>query len=407
MKRYCAKCRKMHDESEMCPNISIQLKEHPEWLPEAANFAMIAGEYELVSSNALDAVAQKINAIAGSNLHFEGTHQLARDIQVFRRLNEEAFVKAGHFALPNAAKAYLQNATPSQFKGLIAKINGSGQEVDWLREQAGKLSRLTQKSELLNKNAVGVDGVVYNRFTGEQITQVTIKATQSQSGLNTNVQQVVKAIKLDRLAPNETVYGVKGTYEALIKKLTKEIEHAKLCGDEQLVQKLTQAKNSIKVVESGTPETVIQSRDRILKKMSSGQANTAVTPQQFASEAVWGAVIGAALELTVASITSYVRYKNGEITKDDAYREVGESVTKGALTGSLVRGVSLFLPEGALGLVSGIAIGIYVGAVTKNVLDEVFGKGFYAEALHASGYIYGTSIETAWSMTASSSSGSK
>ena len=154
MKRYCAKCRKMHDENELCPNISLQLKEHPEWLSEATNFAMIAGEYELVSSNALDAVAQKINTMAGTNLQFEGTHQLARDIQVFKRLNEEAFVKAGHFASPDTAKAYLQNATPSQLKGLVAKINGSGQEVDWLREQAGKLSSLTHKSELLNKNAV-------------------------------------------------------------------------------------------------------------------------------------------------------------------------------------------------------------------------------------------------------------
>ena len=44
MKRYCEKCRKMHEETELCPNISIQLKEHPEWLGEAASFATIAGE---------------------------------------------------------------------------------------------------------------------------------------------------------------------------------------------------------------------------------------------------------------------------------------------------------------------------------------------------------------------------
>ena len=339
----------------------------------------------------MDTVAQKVKSIIGTNFHFEGTHQISRDIQVFRRLNEEAFVKAGHFASPEAAQKYLQNATPGQLKGLIAKINGSGQEVDWVREQAAKLSSVLEKSELLNKNAVGVDGVVYNRFTGKEITRVTIKATQNQSGLNTNVQQVVKAIKSDQLAPNETVYGVQGTREALAKKLAKEIEHARVCGDEQLVQKLTQAQNNIKVIESGSPETVVQNRDRMLDKIKDGKAYTKVTAEQFASKAVQGAVIGAAIELTISSITSYVKFKNGEITKEEAYREIGESTTKGAITGGALSGITLFLPTGAVGFVGGMAVGIYVSAVTKNLLDEVFGKGFYEQVLHASGYIYGTS----------------
>lgn len=391
MKRYCEKCRKMHEENELCPNISLQLKEHPEWLGEAANFVTIAGEYELVTSNTLDSIAQKVNSAIGSNLYFEGTNQISRDIQVFRRLNEEVFVKAGHFASPESAQKYLQNATPGQLTGLIAKINGSGQEVDWVREQASKLSSVLEKSELLNKNAVGVDGVVCNRFSGKEITRVTIKATQNQSGLNTNVQQVVKAIKLDRLEANETVYGVEGTRDALDKKLVKEIEHAKKCGDEQLVQKLTKAKNSIKVEESGSAETVIQNRDRILEKIKNGKAHTTVTAEQFASKVAQGAVIGAVIELTISSITSYVRFKNGEITKEEAYREIGESTAKGAITGGALSGISLFLPAGIVGLVGGIAVGIYISAVTKNLLDEVFGKGFYEQVLHASGYVYGTS----------------
>jgi len=391
MRIYCVRCRKMHEEAELCPNISIQLKEHPEWLGEAANFAIIAGEYKLVTSNALDTVAQEVNSVIGTNFHFEGTHQISRDIQVFKRLNDEAFVKAGYFASPETAQKYMQNATPGQLKGLKAKINGSGQEVDWVREQASKLSSVLQKSELLNKNAVGVDGVVYNRFSGKEITRVTIKATQSQSGLNTNVQQVIKAIKSERLAPNETVYGVGGTKEALAKKFAKEIEHARTCGDKQLVQKLTQAQENLKVIESGSPDTVIQNRDRIFDKIKDGKANTTVTAEQFEAKAVHGAIIGAAIELTISCIISFVRFKNGEITKEEAYREVGESTTKGAITGGTMSGISLFLPMGAVGFVGGMAVGIYVSAATKNLLDEVFGKGFYEQVLHSAGYVYGTS----------------
>lgn len=391
MRIYCPKCRKMHIENELCPNISMQIREHPEWLGEAVKFSTIAGEYEFMTTNALDRVAQTVNSAIGTDLRFEGTHQISRDVQVFRRLNEEAFVKAGYFASPEAAKKYLENAKPGQLSGLIAKINGSGHEVDWVREQAGKLSSVIERSELLNKNAVGVDGVVCNRFTGKEITRVTIKATQSKSGLNTNAQQIIKAIKSDRLAPNETVYGVEGIREKLAQKLAKEIEHAKACGDEQLAQKLTQAQKNIKVIESGSPETVAQSRDRMLAKISDGKANTSITAEQFATKAVQGAVIGAAIELTISGITTYVRYKNGEITKEEAYREIGESSTKGALLGGALSGITLFLPTGAVGFIGGIAVGVYVSATTKNLLDEVFGKGFYEQVLHASGYVYGTS----------------
>lgn len=391
MRSYCPKCRKMHEENELCPNISVQIREHPEWLGEAVNFATIAGEYELMTTNVLDNVAQKVNSVIGTDLRIEGTHQISRDVQVFRRLNEEAFVKAGYFASPEAAQKYLENAKPGQLSGLIAKINGSGHEVDWAREQAGKLSSVIERSELLNKNAVGVDGVICNRFTGKEITRVTIKATQSKSGLNTNVQQIIKAIKSDRLAPNETVYGVEGIREKLAQKLAKEIEYARACGDEQLAQKLTQAQNNIKVIESGSPETVAQNRDRMLAKISDGKANTSITAEQFATKAVQGAVIGAAIELTISGITTYVRYKNGEITKEEAYREIGESATKGALIGGALSGITLFLSTGVVGFIGGMAVGVYISAATKNLLDEVFGKGFYEQVLHTSGYVYGTS----------------
>lgn len=220
---YCKKCKRLHADNELCPYIGQQLRTNPELLVDAANFTTVAGQYGLVTSNVLDVGAQQVNRIIGTNLTYEGTQQFARDIQVFKRLNEEAFVRKGVFSSSEAAQRYLNNATAGQMKTIVGKVNGSGQEVAWLREQQSKISNLWQKSELLNKNAVGVDGVVYNRFTGKEITRVTIKATQSQSGLNTNVQQVVEAVKLNRLAPNETVFGVQGTGEALLKKLDKEI----------------------------------------------------------------------------------------------------------------------------------------------------------------------------------------
>ena len=51
----------------------------------------------------LDTVVQGVNRLVGSNLTYEGTHQIARDIQVFNRLNTEAYCKAGVFSSPETA----------------------------------------------------------------------------------------------------------------------------------------------------------------------------------------------------------------------------------------------------------------------------------------------------------------
>lgn len=392
---FCEKCKKLHTDEEMCPHIRQQLRDNPELLVEAANFTTVAGQYGLVTSNALDAAAQQVNQLIGTNLTYEGTRQVARDIQVFKRLNEEAFVKCGAFSSPEAARNYLNNATPGQLKNIVTKINGSGQEVDWLLEQQGKLSSLMQKSELFNKNAVGVDGVVKSRFTGKEITRVTIKATQSKSGLNTNVQQVVKAVKLDRLDPNETVFGVEGTKQALIKKLDKEILYAQGQGDFRLAERLQEAK-SLKVVEYSTPEKVKTANARIRDKIQAGQASTYVTPEQLKNKMCDGAIVGAVVGLTISSITNYIRFRNGELTRQEAFSQIAEDTLKNAVVGAGLSAVSLFLPGGIIGFVGGLAVGIYINATCTNILDEVFGKGAYGAILNASGYVYGmtTNLET-------------
>lgn len=393
---YCEKCKKLHLDEEMCPHIRKQLRQNPKLLVDAANFTTVAGQYGLVTSNALNAVAQQTNQLIGTNLTYEGTKQFARDIQVFKRLNEEAFVKCRVFSSPEKAQNYLNNATAGQLKNIVAKINGSSQEIDWLRKQQGNISNLLYKSELLNKNAVGVDSVVYTRFTGKEITRVTIKAAQSQGGLNTNVQQIVKAIKLNRLNPNETVFGVEGTKQALINKLDKEILFAEQQGDFRLAERLREAK-SLKIIEYSNPEEVKAANERIRNKIIDGQATTYVTPEQLGNKMREGAVIGAVVGLTVSAISSYIRYRNGELTEQEAFSQVTEDTLKSAIVGAGMSAVTIFLPGGVIGFIGGMAVGIYMNTTCINILDEVFGKGAYGAILNASGYLYGmtTNLETA------------
>lgn len=390
MVKYCEKCRELHEQNDMCPKYKVLLKEHPEWLGEAVNFTTVAAEHSLITTQALNGVAKTINRIAGTNLSYEGTHQTIRDIQVFAKLNSDSFSRSGQFANAQAAKETLENATDGFKRYLKGRLNGTGQEIDWLRWRQGKLDRILYKYSLPDGNTVGYDGIKINRFTGKTIERVTIKSAQGQSGLSTNAKDVVEAIKKGTLKPNDTVHGIKGMNSTLQKTFESSITEAEKQGNLELVKKLKDAKKGLKVVEKGTTESVQKSTERLTDKIASGKANTVVTSADIMGAARNGAIIGAAVGVTISGITNFIKYKNGEITEDEAFREIGEDTVKGTLTGGLMGGITLFLAGFPLGTVMGVAIGVYINSVCTNILDEVFGKGAYEQILHATGYTAGT-----------------
>ena len=373
MNWYCEKCKKIHTDNEFCPRIKKQLSQHPEWLTEVANFTTVAGEEALITSQALDKAAQEINKLAGMNLSYEGTQQFARNIQVFKRLSEEPFSRSGAFSSPEAAKSYFENVLkvaedrPRALTSFESKLTGYGQEVDWVRLKQGQVSSLCEKSTLLENNAPGVDGVTVNRFTGKEISRTTIKASKNPMTSNsTGISDVKEAIEKGTATEKDIIFGPEGTESA-----------ARDAG----------LKNP--VVEKNTSEQIQNSNKRLEKKILDGQATTALTPQQVGQKMAQGAIVGAAVAVTVSTIITYVRYKNGELTREEAFSNVTEETLKGALVGASMGAVTIFLPGGAIGFIAGMAIGIYFSKVCTNILDEIYGKGVYGAILDASGYVYG------------------
>ena len=379
----------------MCPYYLEQLKQQPSLLAEAVNFATVAGQYYLITSQALDGVAQKINKILNTQLNFEGTHQYMRDIQVFKQLSVDPYSKSGVFANAQSAKYYWDHATKGQKDLLTKKLNGTAQEIDWLRWKQGKFSNLIHRSKLLGEemtNAPGVDGVTVNRFTGKTICRTSIKAAEDKKNLGTNVSDILKALKKQTLDPNDIVVGVEGTEEALKKALSRNIEKAIRNGDLEYANKLKQAQKHLKVQEYNHTKDVVRSTNRLKKKIVNGQAHSRVTFQEVSKKTCQGSVIGAVISMTTSTISQYLKYKDGEISELEAFQTVGEETLKGALVGGFTAAVSIFLPQGPLGFVAGLAVGIYLDRTFINILDEIFGKGAYIEILHSSGYVYGTAL---------------
>lgn len=366
MKWYCEKCATIHDDNELCPKIILQLKNNKDLLGEAASFITVAGEHNLITSNNMNKILKPISNLSNSDLTYEGTYQLTRDIQVFKRLNEETFVKCKVFSTPESAKKYLEN---TNLRALTSKITGVSQEVDWLRMMKGRLSNIYNESNLFNGNAAGVDGQTINRITGNSI-RVTVKASINPMTKNsTGVQDIQEALLKDTLKENEIVIGPKGIKNALRK-----------AGVDNPVEEI----NSIKDIRN--------SNERLLKKIKNGEATTSITGKQLLKKVGQGAIIGGAISLSISSITNYIRYRNGEIDREEAFKEISKDTINGLLTGGALSGISLFFPPATIGFIAGVTIGIYINKTLSNILDEIYEKGSYKAILNSSGYVYGMTV---------------
>ena len=366
MKWYCEKCATIHDDNELCSKIKLQLKNNKNLLGESANFITVAGEYNLITSNNMNKILEPISNLLNSNLTYEGTYQLARDIQVFKRLNEESFVRCGTFSSPEAAQEYLQN---TNLQALTSKITGASQEVDWLLSEKGKLSSIFNDSILFNGNAAGVDGQTVNKIT-RNTTRVTVKAS------------------INPMTKNST--GVKDIQEALTKNTLKENEL--VVGPEGMEKSLREAGVNNPVEEINSAKSIRNSNERLLKKIKNGEATTSITNKQLLNKIGQGTIIGGAISFSVSSITNYIRYRNGEISREEAFKEISKDTANGILTGGALSGISLFFPPATIGFIMGVTVGIYINKTLSNILDEIYGKGSYKAILNSSGYVYGMTV---------------
>lgn len=392
--KYCERCKNVHEKEELCSDLKNQLQNDPNLISEAMNFTNLAAQHQLISTQALDGVAMSINKIDNIGLTFEGSKQCARDIQVFQQLNVDAFKNSGVFNDPKLAQRYVQSGGTSIENNLKRKLTGTAQEVDWLRNRKGSLTRIFEKAKLVGEetaNAPGIDGMVKNRITGTE-SGVSVKNSISNKGLGTNVRDVLKAIDKGTINPDDRIVGTDGIKNSVEKMLNKNIDKAVKEGNQELLEKLKIAKDKMKVQEIGNFEEAKNSTERLTNKVKSGEVYSRINSKMVAKQMKQGGIIGAAVSFSTSSLFNYLKYKNGEITREKAFAEIGQETCSGAIIGSAMGGLSLFFPPGAVGFATGIAVGMYISKTTQNVMNEIFGKGAFEQILHSSGYIYGTTM---------------
>lgn len=314
---------------------------------------------------------------AGHGYIFSNVQDYVRDAQVFNVLNEK-FINKGMFSSPEKAKEYyslikdLHGENSPQMIRLNNMLQGDGAgEVDAMRSINGSLKGLLYKAdfakdgERILSNTPGIDLEIKSRITGEIVDRVQVKSPYTGGNITKTVDDLVKN---KHFTDNDIIAGPK-----------------------ELIDKVKARGLPNKTIEVGTIADNKTSLEDLKNKISSGEASAAVFTNQVFAQMAQGAVIGAAVQVTLSGVANYIAYRKGEITGKEAFKKTGKDGARGAVTGGAIAGLYLVFPPGAIGL----GIGIVVGMQVRRVVDIAFGKGAYLDSLNSIGAMTSATKEVA------------
>lgn len=311
-------------------------------------------------------------ATAGAHAYItENTQQYVRDVQVFEVLGDK-FSRSGIFAGREAASNWLSErvaVNADNVDQVLRRLQGDGAgEVDALRQINGSLRGLIHRAEFITDagghipaNTAGIDLQVVNRFTGEVVEKIQVKSNWS-SDPATLRQTVAKFL-------SGSAYD----------------ESVTLAGPQELIDQAREmgVPNRLVVVSDVDGNRLSGERLRAMVEDGGGAVDGRITLAGVAERAGQGAIVGAAVAATVASVSAYLAYRRGEISGAQAFRRVGVEASRGAVIGGALGGLSVLFPPGAVG----IGIGIVVGAQVRRIVDIAYGKGAYLDLVRSMGAV--------------------
>lgn len=319
-------------------------------------------------------------ATAGAHAYItDNTQQYVRDVQVFEVLGDK-FSRSGIFTGREAASNWLSErvaVNADNVDQILRRLQGDGAgEVDALRQINGSLRGLIHRAEFITDanghipaNTAGIDLQVVNRFTGEVVETIQVKSNWS--GDPATLRQTLSKF-LSGPAYDESIT---------------------LAGPKELIDQAreTGIPNRLVVVSDVDGNRLSGERLRDMVEEGGQAVDGRITFAGVAERAGQGAIVGAAVAATIASVGAYIAYRRGEISGAQAFRRVGVEASRGAVIGGALGGLSVLFPPGAVG----IGIGIVVGAQVRRVVDIAYGKGAYLDLVRSMGAVEASLASTA------------
>ncbi len=296
---------------------------------------------------------EKVAGVGGSKLIFNQGYKYVDNVEYWK------WMKNSYPKVFNEGLSNWLNRHPTYGEKLI---QGKGAEWDFIRmfnnnsqNQGFHIPFDKWKTAKLSKNVTGkADAYIRHLASGSE-TPVQVKTATTDNSINS----VLRTLE-DKYPGHKIVANEKLAIEARKAGIANPIDHI---SDKQLA-KATQER--VSMAKSGT--------------VSAGYTIPGVL-----KEVGYGVVIGAVVQATVSTFTNYKRWKNGEITGDEFWKEVLKDSAYGATSGGAIAGInvviqSIAIPAG-IGAPITIPVLILVGYGLDKLIAPAFGKGAYKEIL--------------------------
>lgn len=289
--------------------------------------------------------------------------QYIRNLEVAKLLGEK-FSRSGIYTNAQNAQNWLNQrleVNPNNLNLIFNRIQGEGGgEVDVIRAINGSLKGLLYKAEYATNNSgniannvPGIDAVVSNRFTGKIVEQIQIKS-------NWSTDPSILKQTVDTFLKNEN-YN----------------ENIVLAGPKELIKTAKDMNIKNPTYTFGDVNKNRESAERLMKTINEGKFNSTINFSGVAEKVGKGALIGAAITISVSAISNYIAYRNGQLSMNEVFKNIAVDGSKGAITGGSLAGLSLVFPPGVIG----IGIGIVVGTGIRQIVEIAYGKGEYKKIL--------------------------
>jgi hypothetical protein len=240
-------------------------------------------------------------------------------------------------------------------------LSGKVQEWDWVRDfktnplNIGKLAHVSP--DPISRH----DATIKNIFTSE-IEKVESKFASSRASAASSVENATRKPGIKRLV---------GTPEV--------VREARARGLDK----------NIAVQEYRSPAEGRRAADARAKTAPTGPG-PGVTFTGTLGEMGRGAVIGAAVSITISTVAQFRSWRAGRITSDDFRRQILHDAAKGATKGAVLGGINVGVQVAAVAVGVGAPVTIPVmvvfGVAVDRIIDPAFGEGEYREVLERLGY---------------------
>ena len=301
-----------------------------------------------------DLIAQKeIANLSGAAVAAQSSNALSNNVEFWKWMGRN-YSNSGIFDSASSMNQYIAQGIGKE-EWLTKQLQGKGYEWDWMTAQRGKVKNIFNTydaGDVANRAASDVTerGLLTGHTKEYQMKAYTSKTNPNLKNTPKDMTVVTNAEKVDVVR-----------------------------------------KNGYENVESfQNNQTIKNNTNERLEQVKNEKAYTSYNYKNVAGTMAKAGAIGCVVGMGTEAISSYKRWKSGQISSEEYLKEIlkagGDAgVTAGATSGIMIPVSAAITAAGVSSIVT-IPIAFVVGEVVNRVVAPCFGRGKYREILNQAKY---------------------